>query len=181
MGIYISLCASCCHPCQRGRPWTNPTNPPVSDFSEIFFTCFLNIKSFIIVGFLYGFLVLFSWSLVFKRKSKFRCVWTVAVHISEPGHAWIVFCLFLRFFAPAKYFDLGFQCECEILKWFVFSQFWENSWYQKQHFTVSDSISEESWSETGWTARWGTLSDNISIYQQCSLTLKRRVSDQNRS
>ena len=92
MGIYISLCASCCHPCQRGRPWTNPTNPPVSDSSEIFFTFFLNIKSFIIVGFLYGFLVLFSWSLVFKRKSKFRCVWTVAVHISEPGHARIVFC-----------------------------------------------------------------------------------------
>ena len=85
MGIYISLCASCCHPCQRGRPWTNPTNPPVSDSSDFFLHAFLNIKSFIIVGFLYGFLVLFSWSLVFKRNQNFAVCELLLSISASPG------------------------------------------------------------------------------------------------
>ena len=54
-------------------------------FQRFFFTCFLNIKSFIIVGFLYGFLVLFSWSLVFKRNQNFAVCELLLSISASPG------------------------------------------------------------------------------------------------
>ena len=150
-------------------------------FQRFFLHAFFNIKSFIIVGFLYGFLVLFSWSLVFKRNQNFAVCELLLSISASPGMPESSSVCFSGSSLQRNIWIWGFSVNVRYWSDLCSHNFERIHDIKKQHFTVSDSISEESWSETGWTARWGTLSDNISICQQCSLTLKRRVSDQNRS